>query len=174
MLVLNYLIDNKYVIYGVYTSTACFISYLVIKSYSTVTPNSIPTYNLTHAQTQELQQIMDSGQTTPTNSVTQGQIHEILGSGQTTPTNSVTHGQIQELNEGLGTPERITSPFLMTQEEIVEMKQKLERGERLDDFDKVNLEQSYLNLLKFEEYADNLDEIISTHKQNLLEINRII
>jgi hypothetical protein len=57
------LIDNNYIIYGLCTTTACFIGYLVIKSYfySTIieTPNSPPTFNLTGDQMNTLNKIIE-------------------------------------------------------------------------------------------------------------------
>lgn len=57
------LIDNNYIIYGLCTTTACFIGYLVIKSYfySTIieTPNSPPTYNLSGEQMDTLNKIIE-------------------------------------------------------------------------------------------------------------------
>jgi len=54
MTLIDNLIDNNYVIYALCTTTACFIGYLVIKSYfySTIieTPNSPPTFNLSGDQ----------------------------------------------------------------------------------------------------------------------------
>jgi hypothetical protein len=63
MTLINNLIDNNYIIYSLYTTTACFIGYLVIKSYfySTIieTPNSPPTFNLTGEQMDTLNKIIE-------------------------------------------------------------------------------------------------------------------
>jgi hypothetical protein len=63
MTLINNLIDNNYIIYGLCTTTACFIGYLVIKSYfySTIieTPNSPPTFNLSGEQMDTLNKIIE-------------------------------------------------------------------------------------------------------------------
>jgi hypothetical protein len=66
MTLLNNLIDNNYVSYGLFATTAGFIGYLVIKSYfyTTViqTPNSPPTFNFTLDQLKECGVILDRGE----------------------------------------------------------------------------------------------------------------
>ncbi|TLY78162.1 MAG: hypothetical protein E6K49_06295 [Gammaproteobacteria bacterium] len=62
---LNYLIDNNYVIYGLCTTTAGFIGYLVIKSYfySTIieTPHTPQTFNFTPEQFLSINSFLDQG-----------------------------------------------------------------------------------------------------------------
>jgi hypothetical protein len=128
-MILNYLIDNKTIIFSLCTSG--FIAYLLKKYPITQTPIS-------------------------------------------PPNNRVTQGQIQELNLNFDNPERITSPFFMTPAELAAMKEKLERGERLDLLDKVNLDQTVHNLAKFEDYADQLEDLVSSHREELKEITRLI
>jgi len=169
MLILNNLIDNQYVIYGSLTSTAGLITYLVIKSYFKVieTPNSPPTFNLTHEQTQELQEIMDS-------SVIQGQTQELQEITDSEETNSVIQGQIRDLPDGSELAERVSYPFFMTPQERLEIKHKLESGERLSAADKQNLDTNFNNIEKMGEYADSLDEIIAQQKEEFLEISDLI
>ena len=66
MTLFNYILDNNYVIYGLFTTTAGFIGYLVIKSYFypniIQTPNSAPqTFNFNLEQLKEIQDILDEG-----------------------------------------------------------------------------------------------------------------
>jgi len=58
---LNYLIDNNYVIYGLLPTTVGFIGYLVIKSYFYPTIIETPqTFNITLEQLEEVQGILDN------------------------------------------------------------------------------------------------------------------
>jgi hypothetical protein len=65
MKILNYIMDNDYVIYALFTTTVGFIGYKFISSYinSTVieTPNSPPTFNFSLEQLKEVQDILDRG-----------------------------------------------------------------------------------------------------------------
>jgi len=64
MTIFNNIIDNNYVFYGLFTTTAGFIGYLVLKSYFTTTlietQNSPQTFNSTLEQLKELQDILDN------------------------------------------------------------------------------------------------------------------
>jgi len=64
MTIFNNLIDNNYVIYGLFPTTVGLISYLVIKSYfySTIieTPNSPQTFNLNLEQLKEVQVLLEN------------------------------------------------------------------------------------------------------------------
>ena|ERR1700682_1903371 len=59
MTLLNNLIDNNYISYGLFATTAGFIGYLVINSYFTPTvintPNSPPTFNFTLDQLKDIE-----------------------------------------------------------------------------------------------------------------------
>jgi hypothetical protein len=59
MKILNYIIDNDYVIYGLIATTVGFIGYKFISSYAISTPiqtpNSPPTFNLTLDQLKEIE-----------------------------------------------------------------------------------------------------------------------
>jgi hypothetical protein len=65
MTIFNNLIDNNYVIYGLFPTTVGLISYLVIKSYfySTIieTPNSPQTFNFTPEQFLSINSFLDQG-----------------------------------------------------------------------------------------------------------------
>ena len=62
MTLFNNLIDNNYVIYGLFTITAGLTTYLVIKSY--LYPSIIetpPTFNFTQRELSDIQEFMNQG-----------------------------------------------------------------------------------------------------------------
>jgi len=183
----NETINNEIVLYCFISGTVILITGYYIKSklYSTVieTPNSPPTYNLTQEEIHELNETLDSGESTPRNSVTTNstelqQVDEMLGQLQSQELNNeeitnISQGRIQDIDPILDYV-RTQSPYCLSRDECSAIIASLHRRERLSESDKTNLDLSIRNIEQLEEYADHLDQEITWKKEVLITITELI
>jgi len=158
-----------------------------------------PTNSVTNAEMQEVDDILNSGETTPRNSVELQEVDEILWQFQPEPQElnngeitinigqfppapqelnnggiiNVSQGQIQNIDPMLDIA-RTQSPYCLSRDECTAIIERLQRGERLSDFDQANLDLSIRNIEHLEQYADILDDAISARKEVLLQIADLI